>query len=227
MDNTIPQDNAPRKQCTGKCKQFLPATSEFFYCSKQRLNSECKTCNNARRRQYDKEHREEVKHRRHEQYLNNREKVKRDQEIYRQSHKSGFQRRNKKYYETHRNEILNRAREMAQQEPRKGYYREYIKANKEKRKVNDRLRQARKKAIPGKHTAQDIQSQYERQKGHCYWCSTKLGKGKNAYHVDHIIPLSREGSSNDPSNLVIACPSCNTSRNNKLPHEWPEGGRLL
>lgn len=71
-------------------------------------------------------------------------------------------------------------------------------------------------------TAQDIEVQLGRQKNKCYWCHKKLDK----YHVDHVVPLSRDGS-NSPENIVIACPTCNMRRRNKLPHEWSEGGRLL
>jgi len=85
---------------------------------------------------------------------------------------------------------------------------------------------ALKKKAPGSHTIEDVKRQYDRQKGKCYYCGKKLGTGKNAYHVDHIIPLSR-GGSNDISNLVIACPQCNVSKQDKLLHEWLEGGRLL
>jgi 5-methylcytosine-specific restriction endonuclease McrA len=40
------------------------------------------------------------------------------------------------------------------------------------------------------------------------------------------VPVSR-GGSNDISNIVLACPSCNLQKGTRLPHEWPEGGRLL
>lgn len=87
-------------------------------------------------------------------------------------------------------------------------------------------RRTRKKKAQGNHTAQDIQTQHERQHGYCYYCQCKLGSNRRAFHVDHVVPLSR-GGSNDPENLVIACPSCNISKHNKMPHEWVKGGRLL
>lgn len=86
-----------------------------------------------------------------------------------------------------------------------------------------KIRRARKRNAQGTHTAADIQAQYERQKGRCYYCDTKVG---NTYHIDHVIPLSR-GGSDSHENLVIACPPCNLSKGDKLPHEWVQGGRLL
>lgn len=76
----------------------------------------------------------------------------------------------------------------------------------------------------GKHTPQQIKEQYARQKGKCHYCRNKVEWGK--HHIDHVVPISR-GGSNDISNLVIACPTCNQRKHRKLPHEWPEGGRLL
>ncbi|HJT55833.1 MAG TPA: HNH endonuclease [Ktedonobacteraceae bacterium] len=75
---------------------------------------------------------------------------------------------------------------------------------------------------PGNHTAEDIRQQFKRQKGKCHYCHNKLAK----YHIEHVVPVTR-GGSNDMSNIVLACPPCNWRKGNKLPHEWPEGGRLL
>jgi 5-methylcytosine-specific restriction endonuclease McrA len=40
--------------------------------------------------------------------------------------------------------------------------------------------------------------------------------------VDHIIPISRDGT-NHPSNLVPACGPCNSSKKNRLLSEWRNG----
>ena len=69
---------------------------------------------------------------------------------------------------------------------------------------------------PGSHTAQDIARQYEAQRGACYWCKRPVG---NAYHVDHVIPISR-GGSNGRDNIVVACPPCNLAKKAKMPDEW-------
>lgn len=90
-------------------------------------------------------------------------------------------------------------------------------------RVRSQRRRTLKRQASGTHTVADVQAQYERQKGKCYWCGVKVGDN---YHVDHIHPLSR-GGSNGPENLVIACPHCNESKGAKLPHEWPQGGRLI
>lgn len=91
-----------------------------------------------------------------------------------------------------------------------------VRARKEKRRN-------RAKQVEGSYTRSDVLVQYNRQHGCCYYCGEKLGK---IYHVDHVIPISR-GGANDPCNLVLTCPFCNLSKGDKLPSEWPQGGRLL
>lgn len=108
-------------------------------------------------------------------------------------------------------------------EHRSQYIRAYRRAKPEIIKAISQRRRAREYNAPGTHTDADLKRQYKAQKGKCYYCGEKVGK---TYHVDHVIPLSR-GGSDGPENLVIACVRCNQAKNNKLPHEWPEGGRLL
>lgn len=182
-----------------RCKRELPATSEYFHARKERksgFRSKCKVCES------------EIESRR----IRPKETKEHHRMRYLATRESYLQRRYA-YYHEHIEEY-------------RLYYQRYRQTHIEQCKANGHNRRARNKAAPGKHTAHDIKQQYLNQKGRCYYCAVKLGKGKRDYHVDHIVPLSR-GGSNDPSNLVITCPSCNLNKKDKLPHEWPEGGRLL
>lgn len=51
----------------------------------------------------------------------------------------------------------------------------------------------------------------------CYWCGKKTKTAK--IHVDHIIPISR-GGIDGIENVCAACPTCNLSKHDRLPHEW-------
>ena len=92
----------------------------------------------------------------------------------------------------------------------------YAAAHREQGLARGRNRRARKRAAPGTHTAADVAAQYERQHGRCYWCKEKVGE---AYHVDHVVPLSK-GGGNGPENLVIACPACNLKKNARHPMDF-------
>lgn len=45
------------------------------------------------------------------------------------------------------------------------------------------------------------------------------GASNKPLHCDHVHPKSK-GGSDDLDNLVTACESCNTSKGDKLIHEW-------
>lgn len=90
------------------------------------------------------------------------------------------------------------------------------KANRETARTYLRNRRARIKSVGGVHTKEDVLRLIEGQKGHCWWCSKKIPKGK--HHVDHRIPIAR-GGSNGPENLVISCAPCNLKKNMKMPWE--------
>jgi len=217
----LPQDNTPRKQCTGPCGRMLPATPEYFYRHRGGLTTQCKVCASEKARV----------RRSHPEYKEWRRKMYSRPEV---------QASNKAYQS--RPEIREHRRAL-----HKAYYsrpeiREHISSyNKDYQSrpgVKERYRQhslhriARKKAIPGTYTPQQIEDLLKRQRHKCYYCATKFEKrnGKYIYHIDHTFPLSRVSSdipANDISYLVLTCPTCNVRKSNKFPWEWPEGGRLL
>lgn len=107
------------------------------------------------------------------------------------------------YREAHRDEAYERTKA-------------WLKAHPEGRKANRNRRRARERGAEGTHTGADIEAIYQEQGGCCFWCGKDVGAD---YHVDHFYPLSR-GGSNWPENLVVSCPSCNISKNDKLPSEY-------
>lgn len=91
-------------------------------------------------------------------------------------------------------------------------------ANSTRQAVARRRHRAQKYGATGDHSFNDVLLQYQAQQGKCYYCEINVG---DDYHVDHVVPLTR-GGSNGPENIVIACPSCNCSKGNRLPFEWTE-----
>lgn len=104
----------------------------------------------------------------------------------------------------------------------------YRAENPEKIAERGRNRRAMELGAEGNHTAADIRRIFDHQRGMCANCKVKLKKsGKQKFHVDHIVALSR-GGSNWPSNLQCLCPFCNISKHAKDPISWAqENGRLI
>jgi 5-methylcytosine-specific restriction endonuclease McrA len=97
------------------------------------------------------------------------------------------------------------------------------------KKYPDKARQfwRRKRAIrqgaPGYHTLADVERIRLAQKNCCAYCRRKLGK---KFHVDHIQPLSRDGT-DWPNNLQIVCGSCNSRKHAKDPIQFAQELGLL
>jgi 5-methylcytosine-specific restriction endonuclease McrA len=68
-----------------------------------------------------------------------------------------------------------------------------------------------KKAAGGTHSAADIARIGREQRWLCVGCRQSI---KDAFHVDHIVPISK-GGSNNPSNLQLLCQTCNLSKGRK------------
>jgi|SRR5262245_3481984 len=201
-------DDVPHKRCP-KCEKSLPATPDFFYRANGRKDGLfycCRTC--AKDIRDAKDRREESAR----YYQANKERIISRVTQYEQTHKEDKHARQRKYEQAHKKEIA-------------AYKSRYNRTEQGRMVSNARVNRRRslRKAAPGSYTPEQFAEQVKRQKNKCYWCGKKLTE----IHADHIVPLSRPGATNYIDNIVAACPTCNMKRNNKLPHEWSEGGRLL
>lgn len=207
-------------KCCTRCGEIHPATREFFnWCQSRGVRQPCRVCG----RKWAKEHHDPEKARYYE--------ARRDKEAQRQrqrDYRAQFPERAKesmlRYAEKNRAKLVacTRRWQIEHAEEHKAAKKRYRLEHPEKDREYNHNRRARKLNAEGSYTAADIKLLLKSQKHQCWWCSVKL-VGKD-YHIDHRIPLSR-GGSNAPENLCITCPSCNLSKNNKLPQEW--NGRLL
>lgn len=193
-------------------KELYPRYAPLRNEAKRRKRLENPKLARSQRRDYVMRNHERIKELKRLSYARNIDKEREKMKQRRITNPEYFRHRSRKYYYEHKELLLRKNKEYRSSEH-----------GKQVRRVLNRNRKARLKNAEGKHTKDDIIAQYKRQNGHCYWCGKKVG---DLYHVDHVIPVSR-GGSNNPDNLVIACPVCNTSRKNKLPHEWAKGGKLI
>jgi 5-methylcytosine-specific restriction endonuclease McrA len=85
-------------------------------------------------------------------------------------------------------------------------------------------RRARKMAAGGSYTADQIERLFLLQRQKCVGCGVSI---KQYFEVDHIVPLTKGGSS-DISNIQLLCKRCNRWKHAKSPEVWArELGRLL
>lgn len=238
-----------------KCKIEYPLTREYFHIYKESFRGFCKACANKKAKEYRKQNNERIRERTRKYYNKNREHILERsrkwltpeiKKRYYQNYVSSPRNRNRKnerqreYRARHYDKVIMREREYTRinKEKRRKSHSIWQKENRlyvrkkqseyraqPKYKIMRRLeahrRRAKERLADGeKITPQQIENLIKQQKGKCWWCGNKVEK----YHVDHRIALDR-GGSNNLGNLVISCPRCNTSKQNKLPHEW--SNRLL
>lgn len=238
---TLNRNGDATRECT-KCHKILPATSEYFQKhSDGGLQPRCKSCRkeeqvdyynthkektNARNKQYRERNQEQVRAHRKAYWVTSGKAIEARRKLSLEANplrKSRRSQRGREYYYKHRERISARNRR-------------YYRLHRDLSYARGRNRQARIASIPGTHTAAQIAEQLKRQHYKCYYAACGHAKfkkvnGKYVYHVDHTFPVARIAGTgipgNDMSYLVLACPSCNISKNDRFPWEWPEGGRLL
>ncbi len=217
----------PQKQCR-LCKQFKPPTLEYFHKSskvKCGLKARCKVCenelirNNPHNAEYQKEWAEKNKEKTRKYARDHQRRKRSDPEKHALMIEYERERR-KLYPELYRDY----SRQFRKNNPEKvnAYNRRYYAKHAEWGRVSSLIRHHRRRGIKKHyHTAEDIVSLYEQQKGKCWWCEQELN---NKFEIDHRIPVSK-GGSNALNNIVLSCQFCNRSKHNHMPWEW--NGRLL
>src|SRR6266571_1658897 len=171
-----PNPQGSTKKCQ-KCEQDFPATLEYFFLdrsTKDRLRAWCKSCSNSDGKAY---------------------RLRPGGIEARRAYRRRYAERDRKYHQAYRqthkehNRAYKRRYNAANIEHIRVVMSIYRKAERTKALMSAKYhrRRARKLGNGGAFTAQDIQAQYKRQRGKCYYCYTKFGKGKNAYHIEHII----------------------------------------
>ena len=68
--------------------------------------------------------------------------------------------------------------------------------------------------LPGKHTVLEFAAKWKSQDRKCAYCQCDLPL--TLATQDHVIPVTHEKCTNDISNIVASCKSCNSRKSNKL-----------
>lgn len=200
------------KICT-KCGCEKAATVDFFYAQKDGkygLRADCRICFSAKNKAFKAANPDYDKQR----YW------KKKKENY-----GAIQAERRRYYEKHREKCLayTKARNQGNKDEYNERLRRWRKNNPGKVNVWNRNRRALIKQLAGSHTHQDVMSLLAEQSGKCVYCRINI---KQAFHVDHIVPVSA-GGRNDKSNLQLLCKPCNLKKNAKDPLDFAKEVGLL
>lgn len=90
----------------------------------------------------------------------------------------------------------------------------YRLANPEKKRHLENRRRARKAGNGGSHTLQERRAKFAECGNRCAYCHAE-----KPLTVDHLVPLAR-GGTDDISNIVPACRSCNSKKNARTAEEF-------
>ena len=169
------------KTCTN-CGETKPLADYYKHAHcKMGVHPECKACFLERDRARRARDREKIRERDRERYRANPEPKKT---------------RARAYYAANREEQITKRRE-------------HYAANKETYAAYSAARKALKRGVERQpYTRREI---YDRDGGRCRICSVELPYAPNAFHLDHIVPLSL-GGPDAPANLQLTCPGCNREK---------------
>lgn len=106
---------------------------------------------------------------------------------------------------------------------RKAYKTKYYETNLELCKQRAFLGKAKRRSlrVESGHTFLEWIDLLKKHDNICYYCGVRMTKklGLHQRSRDHLIPISR-GGSDDISNIVPACRSCNSAKGTKTYEEW-------
>lgn len=144
------------------------------------------------------------------------------QKEYRESHKDERQ----EYLEENKDSIAKKQKEyFLNNRDKINHWRRNYYSKDGRLKVLASLQERRAKKITtsdGSVTAEFIESLFDSQHSCCNMCGEQFKDGKNSFHVDHIIPLSKDGK-HISNNIQLLCPNCNLKKGSKIINDYTTG----
>lgn len=185
------------------------------------LNTECKDCFSAYRKEYRSRNVDKLKAKDAEYYARNAARVKANVAEYRKANReklsaavAAYKAANIEEISTYQAEYRRRYK-VENPEKYAACKKAWAAANPESLRLKGHRR--RVKAAGGKLSKGLISALFALQKGRCACCGADLSQ--TGYHVDHIMPLALGGSNTD-DNVQLLTPACNLRKGAMHPDDY-------
>lgn len=211
------------KTCT-KCGQSFPETAEFFPPDRGKLRASCRQCQNRYYREHYRKNRDRRLQQFKEHYRNNKEQYLVYKRRYYEENKEQILDEQKAYYEENAESVKKRMREYRRKNPHyKLSIRRWKRNNKDLVNAYHQKRRALKRNLPATLTPEQWESIKACFDYSCAYCGeteeSLMARGAGPLHQEHFIPLVKGGEYTH-NNIIPACVSCNSSKNDKSFSEW-------
>ena len=198
-------------KCCKECGNAFPPTDKFFYAQthcKNGLRPRCKQCDAAKTSEWVKKNPEKFRKNVHAYKERNREQIRERERIRRAANPEKERARSKKYRLTH-----------AEEKSRSN--KAWSDKNKDKKRHYAAQRLAKQLELENTFTEQDWQIALDYFHGCCAYCghTASLFDRALVLQKEHFIPVTQKGGYT-PENIIPACQTCNTSKNNRHPEQW-------
>lgn len=211
------------RKCS-RCRIKKNATSDNFHKDKNKKDGYSAICKECKRAEYQK-NKEDIKRDLNKKRIEYKEEHRKKREAYRNKNKNAITEREKRYYNKHREELVVKSREYYKDNRERILVQssEYGKKNPQVSRRSKQKRRALSLRVVDNLTASEWEATKEHFDNACAYCGISednhLIIHNEILHQDHFIPINI-GGGYTKDNIVPACKSCNSSKNDSDFSEW-------